>query len=90
MPGRFCSPVTLGVLSFHRIPKELLKLWLLALHMEPSIQAEKVKRADHKVCSLHFHPDDFYPRKPEPAPAKKRRNGLRKTIPPKGTLSTKA
>lgn len=60
MPGRFCSPVTLGALSFHRIPKELLKLWLLALHMEPSTQAEKVKRADHKVCKTIFFAKSFF------------------------------
>ncbi|TNN03593.1 hypothetical protein fugu_000622 [Takifugu bimaculatus] len=93
MPGRFCSfpncpnkitPVTLRSLSFHRVPvadEELLKRWLVALQMEPGTAAEEVKRGDHKVCSVHFDPDDFYPRKAQPAPVKKTRKGLRKTKP---------
>lgn len=98
MPGRFCSfpncpnkitPVTLRSLSFHRVPiadEELLKRWLVALEMEPSTPAEEVKREDHKVCSVHFDPDDFYPRKAQPAPVKKTRKGLRKTKPLKEHL----
>lgn len=93
MPGRFCSfpncpnkitPVTLRSLSFHRVPtadEKLLKRWLLALKMDPSTPADTVKRQDHKVCSVHFDPDDFYPRKAQPAPVQKRRKGLRKAKP---------
>lgn len=93
MPGRFCSfpncpnkitPVTLRSLSFHRVPtadEELMKRWLLVLQMDPNTTADIVKREDHKVCSVHFDPDDFYPRKARPAPVKKRRKGLRKIKP---------
>lgn len=95
IPGRFCSypncpnkitAVTLRSLSFHRVPssdKDLLKLWLLALQIEPSTPTETVKRKDHKVCSVHFDPGDFYPRKPEPAPVQKRtslsKEGIQRT-----------
>lgn len=82
-----------------------MKRWLLALQMDLSTPADTVKRADHKICSVHFDPDDFYPRKAQPAPVKKRRRGLRKSKPlkehfertklkphavPKGSLSSKA
>lgn len=93
MPGRFCSfpncpnkitAVTLRSWSFHRVPtadEELMKRWLLALQMDPSTPADTVKLEDHKVCSVHFDPEDFYPRKAQPAPVRKRRKGLRKTKP---------
>lgn len=82
-----------------------MKRWLLALQMDPSTPADVVKREDHKICSVHFDPDDFYPKKAQPAPVKKRRKGLRKTKPlkehfertklkphavPKGCLSSKS
>lgn len=93
MPGRLCSfpncpnkitSVTLRSLSFHRLPtadEVLMKRWLLALQMDPNTPADIVKREDHKICSVHFDLDDFYPRKAQPAPVKKRRRGLRKTKP---------
>lgn len=98
MPGRLCSfpncpnkisPVTLRSLSFHRVPtadEELMKRWLLALQMDPATPADVVKREDHKICSVHFEPGDFYPRKAQPAPAKKRRKGLRRSKPLKEHL----
>lgn len=102
MPGRVCSfpnctnrmsAVTPRSLSFHRVPtsdRELRRLWLLALHMEPSTPVEELRREDHKVCSAHFDPDDFYPRRPEAAPAKETKGSrLKPSAVPRTCVSAK-
>ncbi|XP_063044445.1 THAP domain-containing protein 1-like [Engraulis encrasicolus] len=51
-------------LSFHRLPlqnREVLRLWLIAMRMDPNIRPQRLRRADHRVCSAHFSADDFCP-----------------------------
>ncbi|KAM4585154.1 uncharacterized protein PAE49_004488 isoform 2-T2 [Odontesthes bonariensis] len=50
--------------SFHRLPlrnRDILKLWLVALKMDPNITVPRLRRLDHRVCSAHFSPEAFNP-----------------------------
>lgn len=50
--------------SFHRLPLrvngEILKLWLAALQIDPNTSITELRKADYRVCSDHFHRDDYY------------------------------
>lgn len=65
-PNKMTSWTTM---TFHRLPfanLEILKLWLVALKMDPDTDMEGLKRADHRVCSAHFTEQDFFPRPENP------------------------
>jgi len=38
----------------------LLKLWLVALKMDPNTEVGALKRADYRVCSAHFAPEEVH------------------------------
>lgn len=52
--------------SFHRLPckhRDLLKLWLVSLEIDPDTPVGTLKRMDYRVCSAHFSPQDYFPLK---------------------------
>lgn len=62
--------------SFHRLPfhdLDLLKLWLVVLKLDPNSTVEALRRADHRVCSIHFAAEDFFPQKPRTEKEKQKR-----------------
>ncbi len=61
---------------------ELLKLWLVALKMDPNIEVEELRRASHRVCSAHFAPEDFIPTKPKKKGQEPQRQNLRRNAIP--------
>nr|XP_019960218.1 PREDICTED: zinc finger MYM-type protein 4-like isoform X1 [Paralichthys olivaceus] len=66
--------------SFHRLPlfnPDALKLWLVALRMDPNTEVKALRRADNRVCSAHFAPEDFFPIKPPKEGQKGPRQHLR-------------
>ena len=68
--------------SFHRLPlhnPDVLKLWLVVLKMDPNSEVGALRRADGRVCSAHFAPEDFFHVKGK----KVQRQKLRKNAVPK-------
>ncbi|KAJ8278234.1 hypothetical protein GJAV_G00085400 [Gymnothorax javanicus] len=77
--------------SFHRLPLrnlELLKLWLVALKIDPNTPVEALRRADHRVCSAHFATEDFFPARPQKEGRKVQRLNLRKNAIPMAAADT--
>ena len=68
--------------SFHRLPLDypgLLKVWLVALKMDPNTEIEDLKLASHRVCSAHFAPEDFIRTKPKKKGQEPQRQNLKRT-----------
>ncbi|XP_074542669.1 pogo transposable element with ZNF domain isoform X4 [Halichoeres trimaculatus] len=71
--------------SFHRLPLDypaLLKVWLVALKMDPNTEIEDLKRASHRVCSAHFAPEDFIRTKPKKKGQEPQRQNLKRSAIP--------
>lgn len=72
-------------MSFHRLPlrnADLLKLWLVVLKIDPNTRVEALRRADHRVCSVHFAPEDYFPVRAKKEGQKVQRLNLRKNAVP--------
>lgn len=75
--------------SFHRLPfhdRDTLRSWLLALQMDANTPVQKLRLADHRVCSDHFDRCDYcQPKKRRKHPVPKH-FFLKKTAVPRVTV----
>uniref|UniRef100_A0A672FVP1 THAP-type domain-containing protein n=1 Tax=Salarias fasciatus TaxID=181472 RepID=A0A672FVP1_SALFA len=84
-PGCESKMTSWTSLSFHRLPlrdRDLLRLWLIALNMDPSIKVPTLRRLDYRVCSAHFTSEDFYPAQERIEGQKTKRMNLKKNAIP--------
>lgn len=51
--------------------------------MDPNTKVQALRRLDHRVCSAHFSPDDFFPAKEKKIGPKIQRMNLKKNAIPK-------
>ncbi|XP_029956594.1 serendipity locus protein delta-like isoform X4 [Salarias fasciatus] len=69
-----------ATVTFHRLPfhdQDLLRLWLVVLKLDPDSPVEALRRADHRVCSVHFAAEDFFPDKPRTQKDEQKRQRMR-------------
>ncbi|XP_056125284.1 lethal(3)malignant brain tumor-like protein 2 isoform X2 [Rhinichthys klamathensis goyatoka] len=70
--------------SFHRLPlqnSDILKQWLVILHVDVETPVETLREMDYRVCSNHFDKDDFILSRSASDPP--RRNHLKKSAVPR-------
>ncbi|XP_056099072.1 uncharacterized protein LOC130077763 [Rhinichthys klamathensis goyatoka] len=70
--------------SFHRLPlhnSDMLKQWLVVLHVDVETPVETLREMDYRVCSKHFDRDDFILSRRASNPP--RRNHLKKSAVPR-------
>ena len=73
--------------TFHRLPlrsaRSLVIQWLIALNMDIKTPLETLTQKDYRVCSAHFHEDDFNVPKRAADPANIKRARLKRHAVPR-------